>query len=101
EKKQRKGYFFELGGGAFLGLGTPLQVKPPLTKSQLSDQGFVGELRLGYGKHLDSVFDIALELPASYGAFTKPNDSGCSANNLSCNYQSWQIEALVVLRATL
>lgn len=101
EKKTHKGMFFELGGGVFLGLGTPLQVKPPLMKSQLSDQGFLGEVRLGYGKHLDSVFDFAVEVPVSYGAFTKPNDTGCSANNLSCSYQSWQLEVLAVFRANL
>jgi hypothetical protein len=101
EKKQHKGDFFELGIGAFLGLGTDAPVKPPLNHAQLSDQGFMGEARVGYGKHLDSVFDIAVEVPVSYGAFTKPNDTGCSANNLSCSYQSWQIEALVVFRANL
>jgi hypothetical protein len=101
ERKQKKGNFLEFAAGGFYGIGTPIQVKPPLDKAQLSDQGFSLEGRFGVGKHLSSVFDIVLTVPASYGWFTKPNDSGCSANNLSCSYQAWQIEVLAQLRGTL
>jgi hypothetical protein len=100
-RKAHKSNFYEIGGGLFLGLGTPIQVKPPLDNAQLSDKGFLVEGRFGFGKHLDSVFDILVTVPVSYGFFTKPNDSGCSANNLSCDYRSIQVEALVALRATL
>jgi len=101
QKKLHKGNFFEAGLGFFFGIGTPIQAKLPLSNDQLSDKGFSAEVRFGYGVHLNPVLDLALAVPASYGWFTKPNQTGCSANMLSCDYQSFQIEALVVLRANL
>ncbi len=98
ERKDRSNSYIELGTGLFYGLGTGQQVMPPLDAAQLSDQAFLLEGRFGFGKHLNKVFDIGVEVPLTYGFFFKSN---LPANNTDNQYRGWAIEALVALRANI
>lgn len=100
QKKTREGGFFEIGVGAWFGLGTGQQVMPPLDNAQITDKAFLIEGRLGLGKHLSDVFDFGVTIPVSWGYFFK-NGMGAVANDVSTHYQSIQGEALLFLRANI
>jgi len=100
EKKAGKGAYLELATNLFFGLGTGQQVMPPLSNDEVTDKGFLLEGRLGFGKHLNKVFDIGVVFPVSYGYLFK-NGGGASANDTTTHYQSVQGEALLVLRANV
>ena len=97
EIKDHTSTYMEFGAAGFFGVGTGAQVHPPLDKAQVSDQGFIGEARIGFGKHLSSIFDIGVIVPVQYGYFFR--DTAGAVNNLSTHYQGWDLEGLVVLRA--
>ena len=44
---------------------------PPLDNAQLTDKGILGEGRIGFGMHLSRIFDLGIEVPVTYGLFTK------------------------------
>jgi hypothetical protein len=100
DQKAHRGGYFELGASVGFGLGTGAQVDPPLDNTQITDKGFFLEGRIGVGKHLSSVFDIGVALPVSWGYVFKSGD-GATANDVSSQYQSVQIQLLLVLRANL
>lgn len=103
DAKQRKahlGNYVEMGAGLWFGIGTGAQVQPPLDNAQLTDKAFLAEARVGFGRHLNKVFDIGLEVPASYGFYFK-SGNGAGANNTSNQYEGWMLEGLVALRANL
>jgi hypothetical protein len=100
ERKAHTSGFFEIGGGAWFGLGTGQQVMPPLDNAQITDKAFLVEGRLGLGKHLSSVFDVGVTVPVSWGYFFK-NGNGAAANDVSTHYQGIQGEGLVFLRANV
>ena len=100
DRKAHTGGYAELGMGLWYGVGTGAQVRPPLDKAQLTDQGFLGDVRLGFGKHLSNIFDFGVVVPVSYGYFFK-DGAGANANDLSTNYRSIQVEGLVVLRGNI
>ncbi|HUS32805.1 MAG TPA: hypothetical protein VMZ53_30095 [Kofleriaceae bacterium] len=100
EKKENKGGYVGFGVGLAFGVGTGAQVDPPLDNSQVTDKGFLLEGKLNFGKHLNKVFDIGLQVPVSYGYLFK-SGNGATANNTETQYQSVQIEALLVLRANI
>jgi hypothetical protein len=100
EQKDGKGGYIEFGAYAWFGLGTGAQVMPPLDNAQITDKGFLGEARLGFGKHLDKVFDLGVEVPVAYGYFFK-SGNGAAANDLSTNYQGVNASALLTLRANI
>lgn len=97
-KKHESGYF-EIATGLWYGVATGAQVMPPLDKAQVTDQGFLAEGRIGFGKHLSKIFDFGLEVPVSYGYFFR--DNAGAANNLSTNYRGVQVEGLLALRANI
>ena len=97
EKKAHKGAYVELGAWVGFGLGTGAQIDPPLDASEVTDKGFMLEGQMGLGKHLSKIFDIGVVVPVSWGYFFK---SG-AANDQSNQYQSFQIDALLVLRANI
>jgi hypothetical protein len=98
EKKAGKGGYFDMGVGMGFGVGTGAQVDPPLDNSEVTDKGFILEAKLGFGKHLSSIFDIGISVPVSWGYMFK---SGGGANETDNQYQGVQVEALLVLRANL
>lgn len=98
DRKQGTGGYVELGTGLAFGIGTGAQIDPPLDNGEVTDKGFLWEGRFGFGKHLSSVFDLGVTIPVSYGLFYK---TGAGANEADNQYQSFQIEALIVLRANL
>jgi hypothetical protein len=98
DQKQHKGGYFEIGGGLFFGLSTDRQVHPPLDNSQVSDKGFLVEGRLGFGTHLNKIFDLGVEVPVSYGFFFI---NGQAANSTDNQYRGWEAEALLALRMNL
>ncbi|HUJ57060.1 MAG TPA: hypothetical protein VLX92_01140 [Kofleriaceae bacterium] len=100
QQKAHRGAYLELSAGLWFGLGTGAQVMPPLDNAQITDKAFLGEGRLGFGTHLDDVFDLGVEIPVSYGWFFK-SGNGATANNLSDQYRGIEGEALVVLRGNL
>lgn len=93
------GPFVELGTGLSYGVGTGAQVRPPLDRSQVTDHALIAEARLGIGKHLSSIFDIALVVPLSYGYFLR--SSAGPATDLSTHYIGFQAEGLIALRANI
>lgn len=100
DKKLHKGSYFELGVWPGFGLATGAQVDPPLDNSEVSDKGFMLDMRIGAGKHLSKIFDIGVAVPTSWGYFLR-NGMGAAANDVSTHYQSVQVEVLIVLRANL
>ena len=100
EKKQHGGGYVSFGVGLAFGVGTGAQVMPPLDAAQVTDKGFLLEANVGFGKHLNKIFDIGLRIPVSYGYLFK-SGNGATANNTSDQYQSVQGEALLVLRANV
>ena len=100
DQKAHKGGYFEISGGLWYGIATGAQVMPPLDKAQVTDQGFLGEGRFGFGTHLSSVFDFGVEVPVSYGYFFR-DGAGTAVNDLSTHYRGWQIEGLLALRANI
>jgi hypothetical protein len=91
--------YFEFGAGLWYGIATGAQVMPPLDKAQVTDQGFIGEGRIGLGKHLSNIFDFGVVVPVSYGYFFR--DNAGAANNLSTHYRSFEVEGLLALRANI
>lgn len=100
EKKANKGGYVAMGVGLAFGVGTGAQVMPPLDNSQVTDKGFLLEGKLNFGKHLNKVFDIGLQVPVSYGYIFK-SGNGATANDTSNQYQTVQAELLLVLRANI
>ena len=100
EKKKGEGGYFEMGAAIAFGVGTGAQVMPPLDNSQVTDKGFLLEGKLGFGKHLNTVFDIGVSVPVSYGYLFK-SGNGATANMTESQYPSVQIEGLLVLRANI
>ncbi|HEU4730958.1 MAG TPA: hypothetical protein VFT22_23855 [Kofleriaceae bacterium] len=100
QQKAHEGGFFEVGLGAWFGLGTGEQVMPPLDNAQITDKAFLFEGRAGLGKHLGKVFDFGVSVPVSWGYFFK-NGGGAAANDVSTHYQGVQGEALLFLRANV
>jgi len=100
QQKAHEGGFFELGLGGWVGLGTGQQVMPPLDNAQITDKALLVEGRAGLGTHLNSVFDLGVSVPVSWGYFFK-NGNGAVVNDVSTHYQGVQGEALVFLRANI
>jgi hypothetical protein len=100
DKKQHKGGYVEIGAWVGFGIATGAQVQPPLDNAQVSDKGFMAMGRLGFGKHLSSVFDIGLQIPATWGYIFR-NGGGAAANDPSSQYQMMNVEGLLVLRANV
>ncbi len=100
DQKAHKGGYFEISGGLWYGIGTGAQVMPPLDKAQVTDQGFIGEGRVGIGIHLSSVFDFGVVVPVQYGYFFR-DGSGTAVNDLSTHYRGWAVEGLLALRANI
>ena len=100
EKAAGKGSYAEISANLFFGIGTGQQVMPPLSNDEVTDKGFLIEGKVGFGMHLNKVLDIGLVVPVSWGYFIK-NGGGAVANDVSTHYQSFQGEALVVLRGNI
>jgi hypothetical protein len=99
-KKDKSGGYVEIGAWLGFGVATGAQVDPPLDNSEVSDKGFMVQGRFGFGKHLTKIFDVGLQIPASWGYIFR-NGNGATANDTSSQYQSIQVEALFVLRANI
>lgn len=99
-KKSKKGPYFDVGLHVAFGLGTGQQVDPPLSNDEVTDKGFLVEGRIGFGKHINKLFDIGFAVPASWGYLFK-NGFDTSANDLSTHYRSFQIEGVAYLRMNL
>jgi len=94
---QKAKTFFELGGAVGFGMGTGSQVEPPLDNSEISDKGFITELRAGLDYRLNDVLSLGASVPVTYGFLFK-NDV---ANDVSNQYQQVSVAALVHLRLHL
>ena len=74
---------------------------PPLSNDEVTDKALPrSRAGLGFGKHLNKLFDIGVAVPVSWGYFFK-NGVDTSANDVSTHYQSFQIEGLVYLRVNI
>jgi hypothetical protein len=100
EKKEFTSGYVAFGVGLAFGVGTGQQVMPPLDNSEVTDKGFLLEGKLNFGKHLNKVFDIGLQVPVSFGYLFK-SGNGATANMTESQYQSVQGEVLLVLRANI
>ena len=97
DRKQHKGGFVEFGALLGFGLGTGRQVDPPLSNDEITDKGAVLEGRLGFGKHLNKVFDVGVAVSTSWSYLLKAG----AANDVGNHYQSVQAEGLLYLRANI
>ena len=95
-----KGGYVQVGTMLFFGVGTGQQVMPPLSNDEVTDKGFLLQGSIGLGTHINSVLDIGISVPASYGYFFKSGGTA-AVNDLSTHYQSFQVEALLVLRGNI
>lgn len=100
QQKAHEGGYVEFSFGGWFGLGTGQQVMPPLDNAQITDKAFLVEGRIGGGTHLNSVLDLGVTVPVSWGYFFK-NGNGAAVNDSSTHYQSVQAAALLVLRANI
>ena len=100
DKKAGKGSYTEFAFSANFGLGTGQQVTPPLSNDEITDKGLVVQGKLGFGKHLNKIFDVGIAVPVSWGYILK-SGSGAAANDLASHYQSFQVEAMLYLRANI
>ena len=100
DKKKGTGGYVEIGAWIGFGLATGAQVDPPLDNSEVSDKGFMLQGRFGFGMHLTKNFDVGLQIPGSWGYIFR-NGDGAAANDASSQYQSIQLEALLVFRANI
>jgi hypothetical protein len=99
-RKAHRGGFLEAGVNLAFGVGTGQQVDPPLSNDEITDKGGLIEGRFGIGKHINSVFDFGLVVPASWGYFIK-NGFDVAANDVTKHYRSFQIEGLAYLRVNI
>lgn len=90
---------FDLGltFGAGFGLGTGQQVEPPLSNSQISDKGVVGEVALALRYRLNSVFAVGAALPVTVAQIWK-NDAPI---NQATSYSSISFKGLAFVELTL
>jgi hypothetical protein len=100
EKKQNKGGYVAMGVGLAFGVGTGAQVDPPLDATEVTDKGFLLETKLNFGKHLNKVFDIGVQVPISYGYLFK-SGNGATANMTENQYQTVQGQLMLILRANI
>lgn len=100
QRKAHESAFVEFGGLVGGGLGTGRQVDPPLSNDEITDKGFLIEGRFSLGKHLGKFFDVGVAVTGSWGYFFK-NGFEDSANDVSTQYQSMQVEGLLYLRLKL
>jgi hypothetical protein len=93
-------YYGEIGLAVGFGLGTGQQVEPPLSNSQLTDKGAVGQLTLGGGYRINELLSVGVQIPVQ-GAYLFKTGEGTFANDESTHYQSVHASALLNLRLKL
>ena len=99
DKKAFNGGYVEFGIFAGFGVGTGAQVDPPLDNSEVTDKGFVAELKLGAGFAVGKVMSVGVALPISAGYYFM-SDQG-TANDAGTHYQAVEAAFLVNLRLKL
>lgn len=92
--------FMEIGVGAGFGLGTGAQVDPPLSNDEVTDKGLVVEGRLGFGMHLNPLFDLGVAVPVTWGYYVK-NGVDSAVNDVSDRYSQVHVEVQLYLRLKL
>ena len=93
-------YFGEVGLGVGFGVGTGQQVEPPLSNSQITDKGIVGQVTIGGGYRLSEMLSVGVQVPVQ-GAYLFKSGSEVFANDEETHYQSIHAAALVNLRLRL
>ncbi len=91
-----KGYL-EAGLGIGFGVGTGQQIDPPLDNSEVSDKGFLAELKLAAGFAIGKVMSIGVSLPISAGYYIKNG----FANDQGNHYYGIEGALLLVVRAKI
>jgi hypothetical protein len=99
-KKAKTSGYVDFGVNLAFGLGTGEQVMLPLSNDEITDKGFLIEGRIGFGKHLNKLFDIGVVVPVSWGYFFKTGFEN-PANDVTNHYRAVQAEGLVYLRMNL
>jgi hypothetical protein len=100
QQKLGKGAYIDAGLAGFFGVGTGQQVMPPLDNAQITDKGFLVEGKLGFGTHLNTVVDLGISIPVSWGYFFK-NGNGIAANDTANTYQGAEGELFGYIRFNL
>ena len=95
-KKAYSPAYGELGMAVGFGVGTGQQIDPPLNNAQVTDKGFLGEVRIGFGYRFNRALSLGLVIPVQAGYMFKNG----VANDVSNHYQSVQASALVNFRMT-
>lgn len=93
-------YYGTVGLGIGYGVGTGQQVEPPLSQSQITDKGFVGQLQFGLGYRITDMFAVGFDLPIQGGYLFKGGE-GHFANREDSQYQSIQASALLYFRTRI
>lgn len=95
-KKAYSPAYGELGMAVGFGVGTGQQIEPPLDNAQVTDKGFLGEVRIGFGYRFTRALSLGLIIPVQAGYMFKNG----VANDLSNHYQSVQASAMLNFRMT-
>jgi hypothetical protein len=96
--KEKPKLYGNIGFGAGFGIGTGQQIMPPLDNAQISDKGFMAELKLGLEYQTSESVAIGLTMPVTYGYMFK---NGVPANDLSNQYQSLHVLGLLYVQLKL
>jgi hypothetical protein len=91
-----KGYL-EAGIGFGFGVGTGQQIDPPLDNSEVSDKGFLAELKFGAGFAMGKVLSLGVSLPISAGYYIKNG----FANDQGNHYYGLEGSLMLVLRGKI
>jgi hypothetical protein len=98
-KKAYSPAYGELGMAVGFGVGTGQQVDPPLNNAQVTDKGFLGEVRVGFGYRFNRALSLGFIVPIQAGYMFK-NGANVDANDLNNHYQSVHVAAMLNFRMT-
>jgi hypothetical protein len=93
-------YFAEAGLAVGFGVGTGQQVEPPLSNSQITDKGVVGQVTLGGGYRISEMLSVGVQVPVQ-GAYLFKSGDGLFANDDATHYYAIHASALLNLRLRL
>jgi hypothetical protein len=101
QKPGTKGYskgYGEVGIAIGYGVATGQQVDPPLDRTEVTHQGFLGQVSLDFGHRLNKVLSIGIRIPIQAGYILADSDQNTTAQSEENWYSSLQGAVLVTMR---
>jgi hypothetical protein len=90
-------WYGEMGMGAGFAVGTGQQVQPPLDNAQVTDKGFMFEIRGAAAYRIFPWLSVGVTVPVSMGYYTK-SGNGAVANDIDNQYMSVGYAGLLTTR---